>query len=121
MEGGYEAMRKLLLEEGPSAVFCCSDDMAIGAIKAANDLGYTVPEDVSLIGFDDIRFSAYLSPALTTVRRPIELLSRTGAEQLLQMLEQKEVKRQTTLFTHTELVMRHSVRNLAQHKGEIAE
>lgn len=113
MEGAYQAMTTLLQQEaGITAVFCSSDDMAIGAIKAAGDLGYRVPGDLSVVGFDDIRFSAYLTPALTTVRRPIELISRTGAEQLLQLIGGPEGKRETkTLYTSTELIVRDSVRS----------
>lgn len=109
MEGGYEAMRQLLSNTDITAVFCCNDDMAIGALKAAHDAGYRVPEELSLIGFDDIRFSAYTSPPLTTVRRPIEQMGRSGAERLLKCLETGEHLERKTFYTHTELVKRQSV------------
>jgi LacI family transcriptional regulator len=87
MKGGYEAMAALIDRARPTAVFCCNDDMAVGALKAAVDRGLRVPQDVSLIGFDDNAFASYVSPALTTVRRPIEEMSRIGAERLLAMLD----------------------------------
>lgn len=108
MESGYEAMGRLLGRGKPTAVFCCNDDMAIGAAKAAAQLGYRVPEDISLIGFDDIRFSSYVQPSLSTVRRPIEEISRTGADLLLRMLDGKE-KGGKTIYIRTELVIRDSV------------
>lgn len=109
MDGGYEAMKTLLSQVDLSAVFCCNDDMAIGALKAVQDAGYSVPHDISLVGFDDIRFSAFTSPALTTVSRPIEHMGRTGAEHLLQRIASGKQFERETLYTHTELVKRHSV------------
>ena len=77
LESGHAAMSKLLeLPDRPTAVFCCNDDMALGAVKAVTERGLSVPEDISVAGFDDHLFSAFMSPALTTVRRPIEELSR---------------------------------------------
>ena len=84
MQSGYDAMRRLLgLAERPTAVFCSTNDMAFGAMKACIEAGLKVPEHISLVGFDDNHFSAYLTPALTTVRRPIELISSEGATRLI--------------------------------------
>lgn len=72
-ESGYAAARQILQSEpAPSAIFCCNDMMAIGAIRAASDLGLSVPQDLSIVGFDDIALAAYLTPALTTVHQPIK-------------------------------------------------
>jgi LacI family transcriptional regulator len=116
MKSGYEAMSALLKQAQPTAVFCCNDDMAVGAMKAAADRGLRVPQDISLIGFDDNPFASYVTPALTTVRRPIEEMSRTGAERLLQMLDRQVNGRQSVMI-EPELVIRDSVLPLQTIEG----
>jgi LacI family transcriptional regulator len=70
-EGGAEAMRGLLaLPEAPSAVFCANDLMALGALEAARGLGVAVPDELAVVGFDDIEPAAYATPPLTTVTNP---------------------------------------------------
>jgi DNA-binding LacI/PurR family transcriptional regulator len=109
LKSGYAAMGKLLqLDRRPTAVFCMNDDMAVGAIKAVMDEGLRVPGDISVAGFDDSMFSAFLSPALTTVKRPIEEISRQGALLLLDSIEQKRLASET-VYLRTELVVRESV------------
>ncbi|UUZ85767.1 LacI family transcriptional regulator [Paenibacillus sp. P26] len=79
LESGYAAMnRSLELGDVPTAVFCCNDDMALGAIKAITERGLRVPDDLSVVGFDDHLFSGYMTPALTTVKRPIEETAGPG-------------------------------------------
>ncbi|WP_434631293.1 LacI family DNA-binding transcriptional regulator [Thermoanaerobacterium thermosaccharolyticum] len=91
IESGYSAMNKLLkLPKIPTAVFCSNDDMAVGAIKAIYEKGLRVPNDISVIGFDDSEFCRYIIPALTTVRKPIKEVSQKGAEKLMNMLENNE-------------------------------
>lgn len=112
LESGYRAMKELLsLEDVPTAVFCSNDDMAVGAMKALGEKGIRVPEDMSLIGFDDNVFSSYLTPALTTIKRPIEKISQEGALRLIQLIEGKEVSKET-LYLKTELVQRESVKSI---------
>jgi LacI family transcriptional regulator len=76
-----------LLAASPTAVFAASDTMAIGALKALREAKLRVPEDVALVGFDDIPVAAALEPALTTVRQPIERLGSMAADLLLNLLE----------------------------------
>ncbi|PYI54444.1 LacI family DNA-binding transcriptional regulator [Paenibacillus flagellatus] len=112
LEGGYRAMKELLRTSPlPTAVFCSSDEMAVGAMKAIAEHGLTVPGDISVGGFDDDVFSAFLSPALTTVKRPVETISRIGAEKLLRDIERGSPAKET-VYVDTELVIRDSVRNL---------
>lgn len=112
VESGYAAMNRLLkLELRPTAVFCCNDEMALGAMKAIHEKQLSVPGDISVVGFDDQLFSAFVSPALTTVRRPIEEISREGAAKLLTLIENKQVQKET-IFVHTELVIRDSVKTI---------
>lgn len=94
IESGYHLMRQLLtLSSPPTAVFCSNDHMAIGALRAINESGLAVPQDISLIGFDDSEISRVVSPALTTVKQPLEELGRRAAEILLnQHKASKEVQ-----------------------------
>ena len=113
VESGYAAMARLLtLDRKPTAVFCCNDEMALGAIKAINEKQLSVPGDISVVGFDDQLFSAFVTPALTTVRRPIEEISREGAAKLLTFIENKQVEKET-IFIRTELIIRDSVKTIA--------
>jgi LacI family transcriptional regulator len=71
-EAGMYGMRELLLRGRDfSAVFAATDELAIGAIRALEDEGIRVPEDVSVLGFDDIDISSYIVPRLTTIRQPL--------------------------------------------------
>jgi len=88
------------------AVFTGDDDAAIGVLEALKDNGKCVPDEVSVIGFDDLRLSPFLNPPLSTVRAPTEEVGRVAAEQLFSLLEDK-ITEQTTLL-HTEIVLRRS-------------
>jgi LacI family transcriptional regulator len=78
--GGQLAMTRLLERKlGLSAVFAGNDQMALGALTALKDAGYRVPDDVSLVGYDDVLFARYLSPALTTVRQPLFEMGEAAA------------------------------------------
>ena len=85
--GGFTAMQRLLaLTTPPSAVFACNDLMAIGALCAASSAGLRVPQDLSVIGFDDIALAAYSSPPLTTVAQPKHQMGELAARLLLQRI-----------------------------------
>jgi len=84
---GEAAMRQLLtLPTPPSAVFAMNDLMALGALKACFECGVRVPDQMALIGYDDMRFSEFTYPPLTTIRAPEVDLGRRAAEVLLQMI-----------------------------------
>ncbi|MGH4050076.1 MAG: LacI family DNA-binding transcriptional regulator [Clostridium sp.] len=106
---GYNAMKKLLsLNIRPTAIFCSNDDMAVGAMKATLEAGLNVPNDISFIGFDGGQLGDYLTPALTTVKRPINEVSRKGAESLLNIISGNSLKGEK-IYINTELVERESV------------
>ena len=110
MESGYQALEKLLsLDNPPTAIFCSNDDMAIGALNAVFARGLSVPNDISIVGFDDIEFARYTNPSLTTVKRPIEKISSLGAEKMLEILESEEEIQGEKIYVETELVIRNSV------------
>ena len=107
--GGRAAMVRLLSCK-PTAVFAASDSMAIGAIKAIRDTGLRVPEDISVVGFDDIPSAVTIEPELTTVRQPIERLGQLAVDLLIDRLERGDagtagVER---VVLPTELVVRRS-------------
>jgi LacI family transcriptional regulator len=97
------AAELLALPERPTAVFAASDTQAIGAIEAARALGIRVPEELSVIGFDDIEVASYVG--LTTVRQPLFESGRRGAELLLRALSGRQVDVRTELLP-LELVVR---------------
>src|SRR5262249_59893216 len=76
---GASALPRLLAApEPPTAAFVASDYIALGMLSAAETHGIRVPEDLSVVGFDDIRFSQYVRPRLTTIRSPVQRLAPTG-------------------------------------------
>jgi DNA-binding LacI/PurR family transcriptional regulator len=83
-EGGRVVANRLLDSTAPpTALVCGSDAVAVGAIKAAHDLGVEVPADVSIVGYDDIELAAYVDPPLTTLRNPMRELGELALELLL--------------------------------------
>lgn len=89
-EAGFEAMQKLLsLTWPPTAVFAANDILALGALKAAQNMNYEVPKDVSIIGMDDIYAAALGSPGLTTVRKPKYEIGTQAARLLLDRMKQQ--------------------------------
>lgn len=86
-EGGYSAMQQLLTASPrPDAVFAVNDLLAVGALVAAREAGLKVPEDIAIMGFDDIPLAKLMSPALTTVAQPQRLLGTRAAELLFERL-----------------------------------
>ena len=75
----------------PTGIFAANDIMAIGAMNALKELGYSIPDDVSIIGFDDIPISKYLTPGLTTMSCNFEQIADTAVNSLIDMIEGKEV------------------------------
>lgn len=108
VEGGAEAARKLLLEgDRPTAILCGNDLAAVGALQVVQAAGLRVPDDISIIGSDDIALVRYTSPALTTVRIPRDELGRRAFLALLKM-QQSKARRGARLTIGTELVIRRS-------------
>ena len=107
IRGGYEAAGRLLGSRKIDALFCYNDLMAIGAIVAIGHLGLAIPEDIALVGFDDISISALLNPPLTTVRIAQYDLGRLAASQLLERLQGSVDEPRKILFP-TELQIRNS-------------
>ena len=96
--GGYRAALKLLTEYTPDAIFCYNDLMAIGAILAAEHLEMNVPDDVAVVGFDDILMAAMIAPPLTTMRIPQYELGRLTGELIMESLKDQEPETKSILY-----------------------
>lgn len=103
---GYDAMQKLLSQK-PDALFAANDLMAAGAYRAIYEAGLKIPDDIAVIGFDDIPLAGQLHPPLTTIRQPLQRLGQLAVERLVEILrEPHSPPRQITL--PPELVIRQS-------------
>ena len=109
-EGGIKAMEQLLQHpRPPTAVFCCNDVMAVGALRTLRNHGFRVPEDVSLVGFDDIFLASAVTPALTTIAQPVDEIAQKAAELLLSRTKSNEPTRNVNRYVFsTRLVIRDS-------------
>lgn len=110
IQSGEAAMAELLaLEKMPTAVFVCNDMMAIGAIRAVRDRGLGVPEDISIIGFDDIPLAPATFPALSTVAQPKLEIARVATELLIQRMQSQDAgAERQRIVLEPELVVRNS-------------
>jgi LacI family transcriptional regulator len=105
---GYEAMKDLLsLPPYPTAVFVASDVVAIGAIQAIKQAGLRIPQDIEIIGFDDVPMAEFYDPPLSTVRLPAFDLGRVAGDQLIKMILGNDTDLPGVLL-ETELILRES-------------
>jgi LacI family transcriptional regulator len=113
-ETGYLATRDLILRNANfTALFTFDDVSALGAVKALSDAGKRVPQDVSVIGFDDSNLAAYQMPPLTTIRQPLFELGKTAAETLLEKIAaprnfEEDISIERTIFVEPQLIVRSS-------------
>ena len=108
VENGEHAAAQLLgLDPRPTAVMCANDLLALGVLRALTENGVAVPEDISVVGYDDVTFASMLSPALTTVRQPKYELGATAARLLLDEVLHEEHEHQAVRF-EPELIARAS-------------
>ena len=108
-EVAYQSLSRFLEKSGRlpfDAVFAGNDDAAIGVIRALQEHGHKVPEDIPVVGFDDLRLSGFLTPSLTTVHAPTEDVGRLAAEQVFCAINGEETSGMTLL--PTELIIRRS-------------
>jgi LacI family transcriptional regulator len=107
-ESGYRGMQALLdLETPPTAVFAAGDVMAAACVRAAEERGVRVPDDVALVGFDDVQLAAMIQPALTTIRQDKTGLGATAGDAVLRMIEETDAVPPVTTLP-VELVVRES-------------
>ena len=112
---GYKQM-KTLLDSGKkfSAIFVASDAVALGAYNAIREAGLTIPDDISIIGFDDLPLSTFISPALTTVRMPAREIAQDSCYLLMRLMKH-EFPESRMISLPTTLIIRESTRNLVEN------
>lgn len=114
---GLEFFRGRAAADRPTAVTCYNDLVAIGLCRALVELGIRVPEDVSVVGFDDIQLLDYLPLRLTSVRMPKFQMGHTAAQMLIRHIESRETLPPQKVYLDTELVERDSTRAAAGAEG----
>lgn len=108
LNSGYHAMQDLLSQRPfPTAVFVASDTVAVGALQAISQAGMSVPDDISLCGFDDIPVAGFIDPPLTTVRLPAHGLGWGAANLLIRMINKEDIQNHHIIL-ETELIVRAS-------------
>jgi LacI family transcriptional regulator len=106
--GGFSATEALLaLDQPPTAIFAANDEMAFGAMDAINSKGLKVPDDVSVVGFDDIPTASYVFPTLTTMRQPFRAMARRAVSEVVELIQGREPGAVKIAFP-VELVVRKS-------------
>jgi LacI family repressor for deo operon, udp, cdd, tsx, nupC, and nupG len=107
-ESGHRAMRSFLsLKDKPTAVFAVSDTLAIGALRQIKEAGLKVPDDVAVVGFDNIPFASMMNPSLTTVAQPMYEMGCEAAKMLIKRIAHPE-ERVESVFLDYELIIRES-------------
>ena len=109
---GYNAVVKLMSSSSdkPELIMVASDDLALGVLKGLNDLNLKVPEDIQVIGFDDIAFAKHFTPSLTTIRQDRKLLGETAAKRLIELMDHPDDELEEVVKLPVELVIRESTR-----------
>lgn len=117
--GGYRcALRLLTLEPRPTAIFAYNDLQAFGALRAARERGLRVPEELAIVGFDNIEFSSFCDVPLTTVAQPVHELGRRSVEMLLRLMNDPPSIRERQVILPTELVLRSSSGTQIDHTAK---
>ncbi|MPW26892.1 substrate-binding domain-containing protein [Alkalibaculum sp. M08DMB] len=112
IKGGYDLMDKMLkLKDRPTAVVALNDEMALGAIRKAEDVGLKVPEDMSVIGFNNFSISEWVKPTITTVAQPMYDIGAISARMLIKTINNKQDENKSIFVPH-EIIIRDSVKNI---------
>ncbi len=113
-DDGYRAMKQILtVESQPTAIVCASDMLAIGAIQAIQEIGKSVPEDYSIIGFDGIDVGQLISPKLTTIKQDTETMGKEAAKNILKMINaKKRIKKGETVAVETDILEGETTKSL---------
>src|SRR6185503_5446725 len=120
IDGGSAAFQRAwAMGLRPTAVVAMSDAMAIGAMRAAREQGLRIPDDLSVVGFDDIDLAAHVDPPLTTVHQPIRQKGADAVRLLLAEVEQREANRPEHLRLETRLIVRGSTGPVSRERQEV--
>lgn len=113
VKGGYICTKELLnKEENFTAIFAFNDEMAAGAMKAIIEKGLNVPEDISILGFDGNELGEFLSPRITTIRRPIGEIAKIAINILIKLIDYEEYKDDKKIYVESQLIIGDSIKNL---------
>jgi DNA-binding LacI/PurR family transcriptional regulator len=113
VEGGYAAAEALLDGKRPfTAIVSANDEMALGAIRGLHEHGLHVPEDISIVGFDDVHFAAYTMPPLTTVRQDFRLMAKHTIDYIIELIEKPQSPLEQRVIV-PQLIIRESTRALS--------
>ena len=111
-DSGFKCAAQLLnLPEPPTAIFAANDEMALGVYQAARDAGFSIPEDLSVVGFDNIPEAAQCEPGLTTIHQPMQEMGKIAVQMLLKLIEGEPLE-EGIVKTSTCLIIRDSCRQL---------
>lgn len=110
--GGFNAINQLLkqVKKRPEVILTASDDIALGVIKGLTSVGIKIPEEVQVIGFDDIAFSRYFTPSLTTIAQDRKLLGETAAKMMINLIENPEQEIDEIITLPVKLIVRESTK-----------
>ncbi|MEH7176860.1 LacI family DNA-binding transcriptional regulator [Neobacillus vireti] len=112
MDGGYLAAKTLLAEKDITAIFAFNDLMAFGVYQAAEEKGLTIPNDLSVVGFDNIKYNQLLHPKLTTIEQSVYEMGEISAKILLEQITQGGDVKNKTLYLEPTLILRESTKKL---------
>lgn len=112
-ESGIECARELLANPNPpTAIFASNDEMAVGVINAAQEMGLKVPEDLSVAGFDDSMLASRIIPSLTTIRRPVREMARLAAAKLIATIDGRVEDANRVVIVEPAAITRNSTRSI---------
>ncbi len=113
-KSGREALPYFLsLDKPPTAIFCANDQIALGVLNASHEQHIRVPEELSVLGFDDVKFASFFSPPLTTIRQKIDEVGARAGQLILDIIEERVSEPQKILLA-PQLIVRSSCRNIKQ-------
>jgi DNA-binding LacI/PurR family transcriptional regulator len=110
---GYDLLTAMLKENTlPTAIVCAYDNIAIGAIKAINDAGLRVPDDISIIGIDNINVTSYYNPEITSIAGPVEEMAKIAVKLLFKKVDSADYNVVQNVVLPPSLVVRNSVKKI---------
>lgn len=112
MEGGYKAGKKILESKNVTAIFALNDLMAFGVYQAAMELDINIPDDLSVVGFDNIKYNQLLHPKLTTIEQSVYEMGETATRFLFENIQEDQQLGKKTIFLEPKLIIRESTRKL---------
>jgi len=114
VKGGYQQAKRIIeKQEHFSAIFAFNDEMATGAIKALVEKGLKVPSDISILGFDGNEFGEFLSPTITTIKRPIGEIAKIAIDLLFKLINNSENIDEKTIYVQSKLEIGNSIKQFS--------